>query len=95
VCQSLEWRADTGANIHVCADFSFFSSYQCKGTRALLMGNESHAKVYFGKDSAIEQRATCSLHQKNLVSGSQLCRDGYKLVFESNKCVLSKYGTFV
>jgi hypothetical protein len=33
--------------------------------------------------------------KKNLVSGSQLCRDDYKLVFESNKCILSKYGTFV
>jgi hypothetical protein len=33
--------------------------------------------------------------KKNLVSGSLLCRDGYKLVFESNKCILSKYGTFV
>ena len=32
---------------------------------------------------------------KNLVSGSLLCRDGYKLVFESNKVVVSKYGTFV
>jgi hypothetical protein len=30
-----------------------------------------------------------------LISGSLLCRDGYKLVFESNKCVVSKYGTFV
>ena len=33
--------------------------------------------------------------KKNLISGSLLCRDGYKLVFESNKCVISKYGTFV
>jgi hypothetical protein len=33
--------------------------------------------------------------KKNLVSGSLLCRDGFKLVFESNKCVLSKYGYFV
>jgi hypothetical protein len=45
VCQSPEWWADTGANIHVCADISLFSSYQCKGTRALLMGNRSHARV--------------------------------------------------
>ena len=29
--------------------------------------------------------------RKNLISGSMLCRDGYKLVFESNKCILSKY----
>jgi hypothetical protein len=33
--------------------------------------------------------------RKNLISGSLLCRDGYKLVFESNKCILSKYGTFM
>jgi hypothetical protein len=33
--------------------------------------------------------------KKNLVSGSQLCRDGYKLVFESNKYILSKYGIFI
>jgi hypothetical protein len=45
VCQSPEWWADTGANIHVCADISLFSSYQCKGTGTLLMGNRSHARV--------------------------------------------------
>jgi hypothetical protein len=33
--------------------------------------------------------------KKNLVSGSLLCRDSYKLVFEFNKCIQSKYGTFV
>jgi hypothetical protein len=33
--------------------------------------------------------------KKNLVSGLLLCRDDYKLVFESNKCILSKYRTFV
>jgi hypothetical protein len=33
--------------------------------------------------------------KKDLVSGSLLCRDGYKLVFESSKYKLSRYGTFV
>ena len=33
--------------------------------------------------------------RKNLISSSILCRDGYKFVFESNKCILSKYGIFV
>ena len=33
--------------------------------------------------------------KKNLVSGSLLCRDGFKLTFESNKFVVSKYGTFI
>ena len=33
--------------------------------------------------------------KKNLVSGPLLCRDGFKLVFESNKCILSKFETFI
>lgn len=32
--------------------------------------------------------------KKNLVS-SFFCVEGFKLVFELNKCVLLKYGTFV
>ena len=65
------WWMDTGANIHVCADASLFSSYQVGGIGALLMGNGSHARVLgvgmvilFRKDSAIEERATCPLHKK-------------------------------
>ena len=42
---SPEWWMDTGANIHVCADISLFSSYQARGTSSLLMGNGSHARV--------------------------------------------------
>jgi hypothetical protein len=59
---------DSGANIHVCADVSLFASYQIGRTGALLMGNGSRAhvqsEVYFGEDSAIEERATCALHQE-------------------------------
>ena len=32
---------------------------------------------------------------KNLVSGSLLCKDGFKIVLESNKLVVSKYGQFI
>jgi hypothetical protein len=34
-----------GANIHVCADISLFSSYQVGGTSSLLMGNRLYARV--------------------------------------------------
>jgi hypothetical protein len=105
VCQSPEWWADTGANIHVCANISLFSSYQCKGTEALLMGNRSHARVLgvgtvilkftSGKMVLLKNMQHVPSIKKNPISGSLLCRDGYKLVFESNNCILSKYGTFV
>jgi hypothetical protein len=69
------------------------------------MGNKSHARV-LGVGTVIlkftlktivllKNVQHVSSIKKNLVSGSLLCRDGYKLVFESNKCILSKYGTFV
>ena len=74
VCLSPEWWMDSGANIHVCADVYLFTSYQAGGTRALLMGNGSHARVLgagmvilkftFGKDGAIKECAACPLHQE-------------------------------
>ena len=45
VCLSPEWWMDSGANIHVCADVSLFTSYQASRTRALLMGNGSQSHV--------------------------------------------------
>ena len=45
VCHLPEWWIDTGANIHVCANISLFSSCKVGGTGALLMRNESHACV--------------------------------------------------
>jgi hypothetical protein len=39
VCHTLDWWIDAGANIHVCADISLFSSYQVGRTSFLLMRN--------------------------------------------------------
>jgi hypothetical protein len=105
ICHSPEWWINTGANIYVCADISLFSSYQARGAGSLLMGNGSHARVLgvgtvnlnltSGKTMRLKNVHHVSTIKKNLVSGSLFCRDGFKLVFESNKCVLSKYGNFV
>ena len=94
-----------GANVHVCGDISMFSSYQTAGTSTVLMGNGSSASVHgvgtvdlkftSGKIVWLKNMHYVPSVNKNLVSGSLLCRDGYKLVFESNKFVISKYGTFV
>jgi hypothetical protein len=35
------------------------------------------------------------LSTKNLVSGSLLCRDGFKVVLESNKFIMSKCEQFI
>jgi hypothetical protein len=89
----------------MCADVSLFSSYQVGRSGALLMGNGSHAHVLdvgtvilkftSGKTMLLKSVQHVPSIKKNLVSASMLCRDGYKVVLESNKCVVSKHGTFV
>jgi hypothetical protein len=69
------------------------------------MGNGAHAsvrgvgtvdlKLTSGKTVQLKNVKHVPSISKNLISGSLLCRDGYKLDFESNKCVWSKFGTFI
>jgi len=71
----------------------------------VLMGNGSRASVRgvgtvdlkftSGKTIQLKNVQHVPSINKNLVSGSLLCRDGFKLVFESNKVVISKCGQFV
>jgi len=89
----------------VCADVSLFSTYQGGRLSSLLMGNGAHVAVR-GVDTVnlkFTSKKTVQLKnvhhvpsiKKNFISGSLLCRDSYKLVFKSNKLVLSKYDIFV
>jgi hypothetical protein len=65
------------------------------GTTSLLMGNGAHARVLgvgtvtlkftSGKTIQLKNVQHVPTIKKNLVSGSLLCRDGFKLAFESNK----------
>jgi hypothetical protein len=100
VFQSPCWWIDMGANVHVCADISMFTSYQAARDSTVLMGNGSHASVCgvgtvdlkFTSGKIVQHIPTMN---KNLVSGSLLCRDGFNLVLESNKVVVSKHGQFI
>ena len=89
----------------MCADVSLFSSYQVGRTSSLLMGNGPCVAVHgIGTvNLKLTSEKTVQLKnvhhvpsiKKNLISGSLLGRDGFKLVFKSNKCLLSKSGTFI
>jgi hypothetical protein len=86
----------------VCADISMFSSYHGFQGSSVLMGNRSHASVR--AVSTVDLKFTSkkitqlknvqhipTIH-KNLVSISLLLRDGFKVVSESNKVIMSKHG---
>ena len=98
------WWVDSGATRHVCNDQAMFKTYEPLDSM-LYMGNQSTAQVK-GKgkiDLVFTSGNTLTLKdvlhvpdvRKNLVSGSILNKFGFKLVFESDKFILSKGGKFV
>jgi hypothetical protein len=52
-------------------------------------------KFTSGKTVLLKNVQHVSFIKKNLVSGSMMCRDGYKIILESNKCVVSRHDTFI
>ncbi|KAB2634313.1 DNA polymerase zeta catalytic subunit-like [Pyrus ussuriensis x Pyrus communis] len=98
---SNDWWFDTGATRHVCVDQNLFVTYQSvDGGENLYMGNAT-ASAVAGKGkmtlkltSGKELSLTNVLHvpdiRKNLISGSLLSNKGFKIVFESDKFVITK-----
>jgi len=101
VFQSMSWWFEMGANVHVCDDISLFSSYQAVQDSSVLMENGSHASVRgvsmidlkftSGKIVQLKNVQHVPTINKNLVSGSLLCKDGFKVVLESNKLVVKTW----
>ena len=85
---------------------SLFTSYRGALTSSVLMGNGSvvvpvsswccygQTEAQFKLDFPLKEKHA-PLINSNHISGSLLRRDGYKLVFESNKVVVSKFGNFI
>jgi len=65
------------------------------GSHAYVLGvGMANLKPTSGKTVQLKNVQYVPTIKKNPVSGSLLCRDGYKLVFEFNKYILSKFGMF-
>ncbi|XP_050378406.1 uncharacterized protein LOC126795654 [Argentina anserina] len=106
VTNSTDWWMGTGVTRHVCSQREMFSSYQSinKG-ESLFMGNATTAKVEgqgkvilkltSEKDLVLTNVLYVPEICKNLVSGPVLSNKGFKLVFESDKFVLTKGGLYV
>ena len=101
-----EWWVDTGATRHVCANRWMFSTYSLvDNAEPLYMGNSATAKVEgrgsiklkmtSGKELTLKDVLHVPDIRKNLVSGSLLSKNGFKLVFVSDKFVLTKNDMFV
>ncbi|KAK6145739.1 hypothetical protein DH2020_022559 [Rehmannia glutinosa] len=95
-----EWWVDTGATRHICADKAMFSNYKLVGGELLFMENSASSKVEgqgkitlkmtSGKELVLNNVLHVPDIRKNLVSGSLLSKNGFKLVFVADKFVLTK-----
>lgn len=101
-----EWWVDTGATRHVCAYKKMFSTYNPIGPgEQIYMGNFATATIAGKEKFILKITSTKKLTlndviqvpdiRENLVSGSILSKKGFKLVFESDKLVLTKERIYV
>ncbi|GJW63074.1 pol polyprotein [Tanacetum coccineum] len=100
------WWIDTGATRHVCADKSMFHSFRAVDNgQKLYMGNSATADIKGEGDVVLKMTSEKELKltnvlyvleiRKTLVSGWLLNKFGFRLVFESDKFVLSKNQVYV
>ncbi|XP_073049037.1 uncharacterized protein [Primulina eburnea] len=96
---------DTGVTRHICSNKGMFSTYAPSTGRKLYMGNSATSEVVgtgnvvLKMTSGLEVTLVDALHvpeiKKNLMSGSLLVKQRFRLVFESNKVVLIKNDHFI
>jgi hypothetical protein len=98
VINDSSWWVDTGATRHIYRDRNLFKKYEkVDGEIELKVVGKGtiELKFTFGKIiTLIDVFHTLEI-QKNLVSGGLLSNHSYKLIFESDKFVLTKNGMFV
>ncbi|KAJ9552587.1 hypothetical protein OSB04_016632 [Centaurea solstitialis] len=101
-----EWWVDTGATRHVCYDKNSFHTFkEVNDDQKMFMGNAATAeikgigevvlKMTSGQELKLKDVLFVLELRKNLTSGCLLNKVGFKLVFESDKFVLSKGGMYV
>ncbi|PWA78284.1 hypothetical protein CTI12_AA217490 [Artemisia annua] len=102
----VDWWFDTGATKHICNSRRMFVSYQkVNETEPMFMGNGTSSKIEgkgkvilkltSGKDLVLSNVLHVPNITKNLISGPILSNKGFKLVFESDKFVITKGGVYV
>ncbi|CAM8948954.1 unnamed protein product [Rhodiola kirilowii] len=101
-----EWWLDTGATHHICSDKNAFSELNLtEAGEKVYMGNSATLevkgkgsvilKMTLGKELKLTNVSYVPDIRKNLVSGTLLDGHGFKMVFESQKVILSKNGMYV
>ena len=88
------WFLDSGCSKHMTGDLSLLSSFTKKNGGYVTFRDNAKGKIMgignIGNSSSpiIENVLFVSSLKHNLLSISQLCDKGYKVIFESSKCLI-------
>jgi len=106
VVKTSDWWLDSGATVHVYNNKAWFKTYEeLKKPEEVLMGNHNSVKVlrkgiielYFtsGQKLSLLNAFHVPEIRKNLVSASLLSKEGFKIVLESDKVIVTKSEMFM
>ena len=100
-----DWWIDTRDNIHICSDQSLFFTYQVSSRETVTLQDNVvlhvlrigriNLKLTSEKNLALQDVHYVSEIRRKLINESLLVQQGYKLVFESNKVVITKSLNFI
>ncbi|KAK9714197.1 hypothetical protein RND81_06G078900 [Saponaria officinalis] len=102
----VEWIVDTGATRHICTNKDLNKEFKYVDEKEVVyVGNSNevsvlsigkvHLKLTFGKVLTLDNVLYVPDMRRNLISGALLYKVGLKLIFESDKLVMSKNGQFI
>jgi hypothetical protein len=94
------WYVDSGFSKHMTGDKDIFLTLKKERDGSVSFGNDNSARIIgkgtvkLGSKDAKEENVLLVEDMKhNLLSVSQMCDQGHKLVFDSEKCEIRKEGS--
>jgi hypothetical protein len=95
-----DWYVYIGCSNHMTSDRKKFLTMKKERDESISFGNNHSAKIIgrgtinLGRKDAIEENVLLVEDMKqNLLSVSQMCNQGHKLQFDSDKCEIKKEGS--
>ena len=88
------WYLDSGYSRHITGDKSKFAKFELKDEGFMTYGDNNKGRIL--ESGVINNGASFNIHnmllieglKHNLISISQLCDKGFKVVFEPNNCLI-------
>jgi hypothetical protein len=95
-----DWYVDSGCSKHMTGDKNIFITLKKERDGSVSFGNDNSTKIIGkgtvklgSKDAKAENVLLVENMKHNMLSVSQMCDQGHRLIFDSEKCEIRKEGS--